>query len=268
LDLDALLLGGGDWLGAEKKVEIRLGDKTIRSADGQATVTGAGSPEAPSSSAAEAGTGYFKKIFDGPFVNPAMGKITVNLSSGPATSQGETKSGQMSAAAGAPAWGAVYWQYFDDLDRITPPGESKAPLKLVKRLFVEKNTDRGPVLEPVEDKGTLHVGDKVKVRIELRADRELEYVHMKDMRGACFEPVNVLSQYKWQDGLGYYESTKDASTDFFFDWLPKGTHVFEYTLFTGQQGNFSNGVMSIECMYAPEFSFYSEGIRVNVEEAK
>ena len=90
---------------------------------------------------------------------------------------------------------------------------------------------------------------------------------MKDMRAACMEPVNVLSGYKWQGGLGYYESTRDASTDFFFSHIPRGTFVFEYPLFVGQTGNFSNGVTNIECMYAPEFGFHSEGIRVNVEEA-
>ncbi len=166
---------------------------------------------------------------------------------------------------GSPAWGAVYWQYFDQLDHITPPGSAKAPLRLVKKLFVRRNTDRGPVLDPLTDNGTLKVGDQVVVRIELQADRSLEYVHMKDMRAACLEPVNVLSQYKWQGGLGYYETTKDASTEFFFPDLPHGTYVFEYTLLAGQTGNFSNGVTSIECMYAPEFTFHSEGIRVNVE---
>jgi hypothetical protein len=93
----------------------------------------------------------------------------------------------------------------------------------------------------------------------------MEYVHMKDMRAACLEPVNVLSAYKWQDGLGYYESTKDASTDFFFDVLPRGTYVFEYELSAGQSGNFSNGITTIECLYAPEFRYQTEGIRINVE---
>ena len=93
----------------------------------------------------------------------------------------------------------------------------------------------------------------------------MEYVHMKDMRAACMEPVNVISQYKWQGGLGYYESTKDVSTDFFFSTLSKGTYVFEYPLLVGQSGNFSNGITSIECMYAPEFAYHTEGIRVSVE---
>ncbi|MDO6429158.1 alpha-2-macroglobulin family protein [Flavitalea sp. BT771] len=241
----ALLMGNSDWLSAERKVDIRLGSKTASS----------------DAADAEAGTGYFKKVFDGPFVQPSMGNITVTMKT---TGTG----GPASPAGGSPAWGAVYWQYFENLDKITSATNAKAPLKLTKKLFIEKNTDRGPVLEPVPENGVLHPGDKVKVRIEIQSDRSMEYVHMKDMRAACMEPVNVLSGYKWQGGLGYYESTRDASTDFFFSYLPRGTFVFEYPLFVGQAGNFSNGVTSIECMYAPEFGYHSEGIRVNVEEAK
>jgi uncharacterized protein YfaS (alpha-2-macroglobulin family) len=226
----ALLLGGQDWLNADRSVELKLGDKTV-------------------DFAADAGAGYNKKVFDGAFVNPAMGNITVTVKGG-----------------SSPAWGAVYWQYFDMLDRITPPG-GKAVLNIGKRLFLKRNTDRGPVLDSLVDNGTLKPGDQVVVRVELRADRDLQYVHMKDMRAACMEPLDVISGYRWQDGLGYYESTKDVSTEFFFDLLPRGTHVFEYGLTVGQAGNFSNGITSIECMYAPEFSYHSEGIRMNVEAA-
>jgi hypothetical protein len=274
----ALLLGGSDWLTAERNIEIRLGDKTIAWTGGGAGADDAGGNKIGGSrrGPAEAGTGYYKKIFDGPFVNPSMGNITVMLRTdttkggGPKAGSGAGARSRAGSVVGAgasesPAWGAVYWQYFDNLDQITPPGGSKIPLTLVKKLFIERNTDRGPVLEPLAENGTLKVGDKVKVRIELRSDRDLEYVHMKDMRAACMEPAEVLSQYRWQGGLGYYESTKDVSTDFFFSELRRGTYVFEYVLFAGQAGNFSNGVTTIECMYAPEFAFHSEGIRVNVE---
>ena len=79
----------------------------------------------------------------------------------------------------------------------------------------------------------------------------MEYLHLKDMRAAGFEPINVLSQYKWQGGLGYYESTRDASTNFFISYLPKGTYVFEYPLRVVHAGDFSNGITTIQCMYAP-----------------
>lgn len=229
----ALLLQGKDWLTYTPEVSIQLGNFTVRSNDQQS----------------EAGTGYFKKTIDEKSVRPEMGNVQVFIK------KENNKEVQ-------PSWGAVYWQYFEELDKITP---AETPLKLTKKLFVEKNTDRGPVLQPVNEGDALKVGDKIKVRIELRADRAMEYVHMKDMRGACMEPVNVLSSFKWQGGLGYYETTKDVSTNFFFSWLPKGTFVFEYAMFVTHTGTFSNGITTIQSMYAPEFSSHSEGVKVRVE---
>jgi len=228
----ALLLQGTNWLSNEPVVEIKLGNTTIKSTDaGQ-----------------EAGTGYFKKTIEGQKVKADMGNIAVTVSSSNSNSSA--------------SWGGVYWQYFEDLDKITT---ASTPLKLSKKLFVEKNTDRGPVITPVNDGDVIKVGDKIKVRVELRVDRDMEYVHMKDMRASALEPVNVLSSYKWQGGLGYYESTKDASTNFFFSYLRKGIYVFEYTLFATHAGNFSNGITTIQCMYAPEFTSHSEGVRINIE---
>ena len=226
----ALLLKGTDWLATESNVEISMGDIKI-------------DPKKMPDVKVEAGTGYFKTSWSGSDIKPKMGEVTVVK-----TDEGVS-------------WGAVYWQYFEQLDKITP---SKTPLNLKKHLFLQKNTDSGPVIEPITEKTLLKVGDKLKVRIELRVDRDMEYVQMKDMRASGFEPTNVISRYKWQDGLGYYESTRDAATNFFFSYLPKGTYVFEYPLVVTHNGDFSNGITSIQCMYAPEFASNSEGIRVKV----
>lgn len=238
----ALLLQGSDWLSDQPKIEISLGSLHLTSSEKEGAET------------SEAGTGYFKKTISGNKVQPDMGKITVKVTQPVSQSTNQPITGA--------SWGAVYWQYFEDLDKITT---ASTPLQLTKKLFIEKNTDRGPVLEPVNEGDIIKIGDKVKVRIELRVDREMEYVHMKDMRASSLEPVNVLSQYKWQGGLGYYESTKDASTNFFFSSLQRGTYVFEYPLFATHAGNFSNGVTTIQCMYAPEFTSHSEGVRITVE---
>ncbi|HEY8690855.1 MAG TPA: alpha-2-macroglobulin family protein, partial [Chitinophagaceae bacterium] len=241
----ALLLEGTDWLSEEKNVTIKLGNTTINSKDEKQ----------------EAGTGYFKHKIAGDLVKPEMGNISVTVSSVKESSKASPTGGGLEGVSSS--WGGVYWQYFENLDKITFAG---TPLKLSKKLFIEKNSDRGPVLTPINDGTQLKVGDKIKVRIELRVDRDMEYVHMKDMRAACMEPTNVISQYKYQGGLGYYESTKDASTNFFFNYLNKGTYVFEYPMFVTHSGNFSNGVTTIQCMYAPEFTAHSEGVRVNVTE--
>jgi uncharacterized protein YfaS (alpha-2-macroglobulin family) len=134
---------------------------------------------------------------------------------------------------------------------------------LKKALFIKNNTKKGQVLDPV--KGALAVGDEVVVRIELRVDRDMEYIHLKDQRGSGTEPVNVISQYKYQDGLGYYESTRDTASHFFIDYLPKGVYVFEYSTRIQHRGQYQTGVAEIQCMYAPEFNSHSESLALNVK---
>lgn len=227
----ALLLKGTDWLSSEVLVDITVGSQKI-------------DPKNMPDVKVEAGTGYFKTNWYYDEIKPEMGNVTV------------------SKKDEGVSWGALYWQYFEQLDKIT---RAETPLKLDKKLFLQENTSTGPVITPITDNTQLKVGDLVKVRIELRSDRDMEYVHMKDMRAACFEPINVISQYKYQGGLGYYETTRDASTNFFFGWLPKGTYVFEYSLRVNNTGDFSNGITTIQCMYAPEFTSHSEGVRVTVK---
>lgn len=200
-------------------------------------------PEKSDDFRSEVGTGYFKTAWTAPEITPALGNITV-----------EKKSEGLS-------WGAAYWQYFEVMEKITP---AATPLKLSRKLFKEVNSDRGKVIIPVSDSTRLHVGDLVKVRIEIRSDRTMEYIHLKDMRAGAFEPVETLSGYKYQDGLWYYQSPGDVSTSFFIGYLPRGTYVFEYPLRVSQAGSFSGGLTTIQCMYAPEFSSHSEGGRVEV----
>lgn len=228
----ALLLKGTDWLSTEPQVEITVGNIKLN-------------PLTDKSIQVEPGTGYFKKTWNDAEIKPeTMGKIKV-----------EKRDEGVS-------YGAIYWQYFEQLDKITP---HETPLKIKKKLFLQKYTSSGVVIEPITESTKLKLGDKIKVRIELRVDRDMSYVHMKDMRASGFEPTNVISTYKYQDGLGYYESTRDAATNFFFSYLNKGTHVFEYPLVVNHYGDFSNGITTIQCMYAPEFTSHSEGVRVKVK---
>ncbi|NNC51328.1 MAG: alpha-2-macroglobulin [Flaviramulus sp.] len=227
----ALLLQGSDWISVTDMIDVVIGGKKLE-------------PTKLENVKVEAGTGYYKTSWNSSDINPEMGEVS------------------LTKKENGIAWGSLYWQYFEDLDKIT---SAKTPLKLSKKLFIKNNTDLGEEISQITESTILKVGDLVRVRIELRCDRALEFVHMKDMRAAGLEPVNVLSQYKWQDGLGYYESTKDASTNFFFDYLPKGIFVFEYDLRVNNSGNMSNGITTIQSMYAPEFSSHSEGVRLLVK---
>ena len=102
-------------------------------------------------------------------------------------------------------------------------------------------------------------------RVELRVDRDMEFIHLKDYRGSGTEPVDVLSQYRYQDGLAYYQSTRDTASHFFIEYLPRGTYVFEYSVRVQHRGQYQTGIATIQCMYAPEFNSHSGSISISVE---
>jgi uncharacterized protein YfaS (alpha-2-macroglobulin family) len=191
----------------------------------------------------EAGTGFYEQRFAGLEIKPKLGEITVRKSD-----------------AGV-AWGSMHWQYLEDMTKVTP--HEGTPLKLHKALYLKKATNKGLVLESV--KGPLEVGQELVVRIELRSDRDMEYLHMKDQRGSGLEPLNVISHYNYQDGLGYYESTRDTATHFFIDYLPKGVYVFEYSTRVVHRGEYQTGIAEIQCMYAPEFNSHSQSLVLAVK---
>ncbi len=227
----ALLSYGNDWSENTNRVQVMIGNETL---DPMADI-----PNKP-----EAGTGYFKTVWTGDEITKEKAKVSI------------TKTGN------GIAWGALYWQYFENLDKIS---FATTPLQITKKLFVKTNSDTGEKMTEITASSHVKVGDLIRVRIALKVDRSMEFVHMKDMRASGLEPINVLSKYKYQDGLAYYESTKDASTNFFFDSLHKGVYVFEYDLRANNAGNFSNGITTIQCMYAPEFTSHSEGVRIKIE---
>ena len=222
----ALLLRGTNWLAAPAQpLQVTVG----------------GQPLAPGP--AQAGTGYVRTTWPAAEVQPALGRVSLTKPS-----------------AGV-AWGALYWQYFEDLDKVTP---AAAALSLERQLLREVRTAAGPILEKLTTANPLRVGDVLVVRLVLRTDRTLEYVHLKDQRAAGLELVSPLSAYQYQGGLGYYESPRDAATHFFLSELPRGTHVFEYRLRAAQAGDFSGGLSEVQCLYAPEFGATSAGQRLAI----
>ncbi len=223
----ALLLRGTDQLSTTKLVDVKLGGKMVEQNPSQA----------------EAGTGYFKTFWDSKDIKPKMAKVEINNPNN------------------NPVWGGLYWQYYQDLDFIK---EQNTALSIDKELYVERPSYSGPQIKPVNEE-EIQIGDKLIVRVIIRTDRDMEYVHLQDMRASGLEPLEVLSGYKFKDGLWYYQSMRDASANFFFDHLPRGTYVFEYSLRVSQKGSFSNGISSIQCMYAPEFSAHSSGERIEIK---
>jgi uncharacterized protein YfaS (alpha-2-macroglobulin family) len=159
------------------------------------------------------------------------------------------------------SWGAMFWQYKQDADKVQQSGGA---LSLTKQLFVEKTVGNQVTMIPIEQ-ATLQKGDKVITRLTVTTDRDLEFVALRDLRAGCLEPVNQISRTVWREGVAYRETTKDASTQFFFNFLPRGTYVFEHESWINNSGNFANAPANIQCLYAPEFIGFSSGGRIIVE---
>jgi uncharacterized protein YfaS (alpha-2-macroglobulin family) len=227
----ALLMQGNDWLSVKDNTVIKIGNEKILT-------------KKLSENEKEAETGYIKLNWKADEVKKEM--ATINI-------QNKTK---------VPGFGGVYWQYFEDLDRIKT--NSGAVLSVSKKMYIKGRTFNSNETQNINVKTPYKIGDLVTVILTITAKEDVEFVHLKDMRASCFEPVNVLSEYQYKDGLGYYMSTKDAATHFFFDHINKGTYVLEYDIRVNNSGEFSNGITTIESMYAPEFSSHTKGIRVKV----
>ena len=185
----------------------------------------------------EAGTGFFEERFTGSDITSAQKTIEVVKSDD------------------GIAWGSVHWQYLEDVSKIEPY-EGHAADGEEGVYSSRKNTDNGPEISPVT--GAVEIGDELVTRVEIRVDRDMEYVHLKDYRGSGTEPVNVLSRYNnRRDGLWYYESTRDTASHFFIDYLRKGTYVFETSVRVQHAGTYETGIAELQCMYAPEFNSHS-----------
>ncbi|MCI3938621.1 MG2 domain-containing protein [Chryseobacterium aahli] len=159
--------------------------------------------------------------------------------------------------------GGLFWQYYEDLDKIK---SSENYISITKELYKKIKTVNGEELQKISPETPLKVGDKVTVRMVLNTDRAMEFIHIKDMRAAGFEPVDVISGYQWKNNLGYYQSTKDASTNFYIQYMPKGKYVFEYDFVANASGKFSNGITTIQNYYAPQMNAHTKGSNVEIVE--
>jgi uncharacterized protein YfaS (alpha-2-macroglobulin family) len=227
----ALLMQGSKWLDVKDKATIEIGNQKI--------VT-----QKLSETTKEAETGYIKLNWKAAEITQDMAQINIANKSD------------------VPSYGGIYWQYFEDLDKIK--SHYGGILSVAKELYLKKTANGKTELQKITTQNTLKIGDLVTVRLIVSSKEDLDYVHLKDRRAACFEPTTVLSGYEYSGGLGFYKSTKDVATHFFFNQINKGTYVLEYDLRVTNLGDFSNGITTIQSMYAPEFSSHSKGIRVKI----
>ena len=221
----ALLCQGSDLLESKGDVRITLGDKVLETFSPAKTTV--------------PGLGYVKEVF-------AQGSPEV-----------KAKSVTVEKRDAGIAWGAVYAQYLSPISDVKQQGGA---LNIEKKLFVERiSADGQKSLQPLTEVAQLFVGDKIVSRLTVRLDRAMDFVQLKDQRGACFEPENSLSGYRWNNGVGYYAEVEDAGTNFFFDHLGKGVYVLEHSYRVARGGTYETGLATVQCAYAPEYASHSAG---------
>ncbi|WP_332021515.1 alpha-2-macroglobulin family protein [Kaistella sp.] len=222
-----ILNSGKSWTSAESdKATIIWGGKDLVNPDTKAT-------------------GYVKSAVNSDKIDKNLASVTI------------TKPG-----AGI-VQGGLFWQYYEDLNKIK---SSERYISITKELYKKVKTVNGEELQKITENSPLKIGDKVTVRMILNTDGNMEFIHLKDMRAAGFEPVDVLSGYQWKNNLGYYQVTKDASTNFYIEYMPKGKYVFEYDYICNAAGTFSNGITTLQNYYAPQMNAHTQGTKVSISE--
>ena len=220
----ALLMRGSDWFAEGKEVTLRFGNTPISTEGGVA------------------GTGFIQRRWNANEVTSEMRQLTVNNPTNHLV------------------WGGLFRQYFVPIDEVK---SDESGFTIKRELFVETVTEKGKLLVPVE-KQALKVGDKLTVKITFTSQQDMSFVFVKDLRAAGFEPIEQISHYEYNDRMSYYQSNTDTDMEFFIEFLPKGTHQLEYSMFVTKEGYLNNGYALIQCQYAPEFSAYSDGMKIRI----
>lgn len=225
----ALLMYGNNDLNSSDIIDVTVGSENISSNTSDNSI--------------EAGTGFFTHSWKGKKISNDLAQIKV-----------ENPNNNI-------AWGAAYWQYTENIEKVK---SQKTSLSIDKHLFIEKNINGIKELIELDENSAINVGDKIVVRLIISSDRNMEYIHLRDMRATCMEPVKELSGYSYSGGLWFYKNITDTGNDFFIQRLNKGTYIVDYQLYVTQSGSFTNGIATIQSIYAPEFASHSKGIRINV----
>ncbi|MBD8081165.1 alpha-2-macroglobulin family protein [Chryseobacterium caseinilyticum] len=206
----------------------------------KATVIWGGKEVAPQTKT----TGFLKQTINSDKIDPKLGQVTVTKP-GPGIVQG-----------------GLFWQYYEDINNAK---STETYISMTREFYKKVKTTNGEELLKITENSPLNVGDRLTVRMILNSDRPMQYVHLKDMRAAGLEPVDVLSGYQYKNNLGYYQATKDASTNFYIYYMPKGKYVFEYDLVCNAAGSFSSGFATLQNYYAPQMNARTKGDKLEIK---
>ncbi len=202
-----------------------------------------------------AGLGYVKTLLSAP--QPST------LNSQPSTLNSTPSTLNITKTSEVTSWGAVYAQF---MQQATEVAAQSSGMTVTREIL--------PAGKPAGDAAlstnasSFKVGDRIRVRITIVADRDYDFVQVIDKRAACMEPVNQKSGYHWGRGNyyeGHYCTPRDVSTNYYFDRLSKGRHVVETEYFADRPGVYSTGICTVSCAYSPEFRATAPANTIKVE---
>ncbi len=157
------------------------------------------------------------------------------------------------------SWGALYYQYTEQMDKVPA---SQTGITLARTLY--KVEADGSLTELKEGRG-VSVGDRLRVRLHVQCDRNMEYVELKEFRAACLEPVSTASGWVWTSGLSYYVAINNSHNAVYIDRLDKGKYIIDADYYVTNPGSFTLAPSVLQCLYAPEFRATSPGQRIIVK---
>ena len=168
--------------------------------------------------------------------------------------EAETRQIEIAHTGAGIGWGAVYAQYLEDMDQLQ---SAKGNGLKITRTYYRDGKE-------VSSKTDLHVGDELTVQLTVKADRDMDFIQIKDTRAACMEPKEALSGYRHSDAIGYYQVMRDASAEFFIDKLRKGIVQIGYKVYIDRPGTYQTGIATVQSAYAPEFAGHTKSLSVTV----
>ncbi len=232
------------WLFKQKQVQAW--DNPVATADAVYAFLGGDDNQLAESSAMKA------EIAGTEVVTPddALGYVRRSFSG----DEAETRQIEIAHTGAGIGWGAVYAQYLEDMDQLQ---SAKGNGLKITRTYYRDGKE-------VSSKTDLHVGDELTVRLTVKADRDMDFIQIKDTRAACMEPKEALSGYRHSDAIGYYQVMRDASAEFFIDKLRKGIIQIEYKVYIDRPGTYQTGIATVQSAYAPEFGGHTKSLSVTV----
>ena len=167
---------------------------------------------------------------------------------------GAVKTIEVSTGKDCPAWGGIYRHRMAPLKEQFSASDSEFS---ISRQYLRMMPEKG--LIPLKEGDPLHLGERIMIRITIKAPTAMNYVQVQDAFPSCFDLMANNSEYRHYLNLWAFIIPRDKTMNFFIDYLPKGSSMMEYEVKVDKTGTFSKGMIKAYSIYAPEYGATNGG---------